>query len=202
MRAVIVERASNPQFVSNTYLVADGEGGPAFFVDAGGPVAPLIETADRRGLRPTHVLLTHHHFDHVCEVQALRERWPGLEVLISPLERDLLRRQRRPERRRTGRPRRRWRPASSRRARRCRSASSRSVRCTRPGTPPGCSRSCVARGHGRRARTRADAAGGGVHRRHAVQGLGRRRARPGPHHLRRPARLDHGHADGAARRRR
>ncbi len=87
---MIVERASHPQFLSNTYLVADDEGGPAFFIDAGGPVAPLIEAADRLGLTPTHVLLTHHHFDHVCEVGVLRERWPKLEVLISPLERDML----------------------------------------------------------------------------------------------------------------
>jgi len=87
---VIVECATNPQFLSNTYLVCDGNGGPAFFVDAGGPVAPLIEAAERAGLNPTHLLLTHHHFDHVCEVDALRERWPELEVLISPLERDLL----------------------------------------------------------------------------------------------------------------
>ncbi len=36
------------------------------------------------------MLLTHHHFDHVCEAGALRERWPELEVLISPLERDML----------------------------------------------------------------------------------------------------------------
>jgi glyoxylase-like metal-dependent hydrolase (beta-lactamase superfamily II) len=36
------------------------------------------------------VLLTHHHFDHVCEVGTLHERWPDLDVLISPLERDLL----------------------------------------------------------------------------------------------------------------
>jgi hydroxyacylglutathione hydrolase len=90
MAAVIVERAMHPQFLSNTYLVCDGEGGPAFFVDAGGPVGPLIEAAERLGVTPTHVLLTHHHFDHVCEVGALRERWPGLEVLISPAERDLL----------------------------------------------------------------------------------------------------------------
>jgi hydroxyacylglutathione hydrolase len=90
MAAVIVERAMHPQFLSNTYLVSDGAGGPAFFVDAGGPVAPLIEAAERRGLTPTHALLTHHHFDHVCELGALRERWPQLEVLISPAERDLL----------------------------------------------------------------------------------------------------------------
>jgi hydroxyacylglutathione hydrolase len=87
---MIVEHASHPQFLSNTYLVADGVGGPAFFVDAGGPVEGLIATAERLGLEPTHVLLTHHHFDHVSEVPALRERWPELEVLIHPLELELL----------------------------------------------------------------------------------------------------------------
>jgi glyoxylase-like metal-dependent hydrolase (beta-lactamase superfamily II) len=87
---MIVEYSTHPQFLSNTYLVADGLGGPAFFVDAGGPVEPLIDAGERAGLEPTHVLLTHHHFDHVSEVGALRERWPELEVLISPIERDLL----------------------------------------------------------------------------------------------------------------
>jgi hydroxyacylglutathione hydrolase len=87
---MIVEHATHPQFLSNTYLVADGAGGPAFFVDAGGPVEGLIVTAERLGLEPTHVLLTHHHFDHVSEVPALRERWPQLEVLIHPLELELL----------------------------------------------------------------------------------------------------------------
>jgi hydroxyacylglutathione hydrolase len=87
---MLLERASHPQFVSNTYLLADGEGGPAFFIDAGGPVQPLIEAAERLGLDPTHVLLTHHHFDHVSEVGTLRKRWPKLEVLISQRERELL----------------------------------------------------------------------------------------------------------------
>jgi glyoxylase-like metal-dependent hydrolase (beta-lactamase superfamily II) len=87
---MIVEHATHPQFLSNTYLIADGSGGPAFFIDAGGPVQGLIETADRLGLEPSHVLLTHHHFDHVSEVGKLRERWPKLKVLISPLELDLL----------------------------------------------------------------------------------------------------------------
>jgi glyoxylase-like metal-dependent hydrolase (beta-lactamase superfamily II) len=91
MAAMIVESSSNPQFLSNTYLVSDGEGGPAFFIDAGGPVEPLIKSAERRGLTPTHVLLTHHHFDHVCDVGLLRERWPEIEVLISPIEGEALR---------------------------------------------------------------------------------------------------------------
>src|SRR5208282_2303558 len=86
----IVECSTNPQFVSNTYLLADGKGGQAFFVDAGGPVQPLIDAAERLGLEPTHVLLTHHHYDHVSDVPALRERWPGLRVLAGARERDLL----------------------------------------------------------------------------------------------------------------
>jgi hydroxyacylglutathione hydrolase len=90
MDAMLVERAMHPQFLSNTYLVADGEGGPAFFVDAGGPVAPLIEAAERLELTPTHVLLTHHHFDHVSDVGDMLARWPKLEVLISARERELL----------------------------------------------------------------------------------------------------------------
>jgi hydroxyacylglutathione hydrolase len=90
MAAMIVERATHPQFLSNTYLVGDGHGGPAFFVDAGGPVEPLIAAAERLELQPTHVLLTHHHFDHVSEVASLRKRWPKLVVLIHPREGELL----------------------------------------------------------------------------------------------------------------
>ena len=80
----------HPQFLSNTFLVGDGAGGPAFFIDAGGPVAPLIKAAERLALTPTHVLLTHHHYDHICDVGELRERWPKLEVLISPIESELI----------------------------------------------------------------------------------------------------------------
>jgi hydroxyacylglutathione hydrolase len=87
---MLVQCATHPQFVSNTYLVADGDGGPAFFIDAGGPVEPLIEQADQLGLTPTHVLLTHHHFDHVSEVETLRKRWPKLQALISSREAELL----------------------------------------------------------------------------------------------------------------
>jgi hydroxyacylglutathione hydrolase len=85
---MLIERSLNPQFVSNTYLVADGVGGPGLFIDAGGPVKPLIAAAESMGITPSHILLTHHHYDHVCEVAELRERWPKLKVLIHPLERE------------------------------------------------------------------------------------------------------------------
>ena len=86
---MVIERSMHPQFLSNTYLVG-GEGGGGFFVDAGGPVAPLIAEAERRQITPTHVLLTHHHHDHVAELGELTARWPELEVLIHADERDLV----------------------------------------------------------------------------------------------------------------
>jgi glyoxylase-like metal-dependent hydrolase (beta-lactamase superfamily II) len=84
---MIVERSMSPRWLSNTYLVAAAAGGPAFLVDAGGPVAPLIETAGQLDLDVTHVLLTHHHHDHVAELDAALDRWPDAAVLAHPDER-------------------------------------------------------------------------------------------------------------------
>jgi hydroxyacylglutathione hydrolase len=83
---MIVERSLHPQFLSNTYLVAAGDGGEAAFVDAGGPLEPLFEAAERRRLTPTAVLLTHHHYDHVSELGAIRERWPDVRVYADERE--------------------------------------------------------------------------------------------------------------------
>ncbi|WCB91968.1 Hydroxyacylglutathione hydrolase [Baekduia alba] len=87
---MILERSMHPQFLSNTFLVAAEPGGEAFFVDAGGPLEPLFDKVAEHDLTPTHVLLTHHHFDHVSEVPQIVERWPDVQVLIHPLERDLV----------------------------------------------------------------------------------------------------------------
>ena len=83
---MVVERSMHPQYLSNTYLVGN-VGGPGFFVDAGGPVSPLIAAAERSDIRPTHILLTHHHHDHVAEIATLKRRWPELAVLAHPDER-------------------------------------------------------------------------------------------------------------------
>jgi glyoxylase-like metal-dependent hydrolase (beta-lactamase superfamily II) len=85
---VIIERSMNEGFVSNTYLVADELGAHAVMIDAGGPVEPLLDVLDRMRFSLTHVLLTHHHHDHVAELDRVLERHPGTPVLIHPLERD------------------------------------------------------------------------------------------------------------------
>jgi hydroxyacylglutathione hydrolase len=87
---MIIERAMTPEWLSNTYLVAAAPGGDALLVDAGGPMDELLAKADQHGLTVTHVLLTHHHHDHVAELDAVKRRWPGAEVLIHPAERALV----------------------------------------------------------------------------------------------------------------
>src|SRR3954469_6350738 len=84
---MIVERSMSDGWLSNTYLVAAEPGGDAFLVDAGGPVEPLLEKADEHGLTVTHVLLTHHHHDHVAELDKVLERWPDATVLAHSEER-------------------------------------------------------------------------------------------------------------------
>jgi hydroxyacylglutathione hydrolase len=87
---VIVERSMSDPWLSNTYVVADEPGGHAVMIDAGGPVAPLLEYLRRGQLQLTHVLLTHHHHDHVVELDEVLEAYPGTPVLIHPLERELV----------------------------------------------------------------------------------------------------------------
>jgi hydroxyacylglutathione hydrolase len=83
---VIIERSMNDDFLSNTYLVADELGAHAVMIDAGGPVEPLFEVLERMRFELTHVLLTHHHHDHISELDQVKARYPGAAVLIHPLE--------------------------------------------------------------------------------------------------------------------
>ena len=85
--AMIVERSMTDNWLSNTYLVAGGPNADAFLVDAGGPLDPLFAKADEHGLNVTHILLTHHHHDHVAELGTAMERWPDAKVLAHPDER-------------------------------------------------------------------------------------------------------------------
>jgi glyoxylase-like metal-dependent hydrolase (beta-lactamase superfamily II) len=84
---VIVERSMDDNWLSNTYLAADELGSQAVMIDAGGPVEPLLQVLQRMRFELTHVLLTHHHSDHVSELDRVVERWPDAAVLIHPLER-------------------------------------------------------------------------------------------------------------------
>ncbi len=78
----------NEDWLSNTYLVADELGSQAAMIDAGGPVDPLLDVLRRMRFELTHVLLTHHHHDHIAELEHVLQAHPRAEVLIHPLERE------------------------------------------------------------------------------------------------------------------
>ena len=72
---MILQRVESPDFLSNAYFVCDEPGGTGVLVDANGVVEPLLERVDREGTEITHVLLTHHHWDHVIDVQEIAARY-------------------------------------------------------------------------------------------------------------------------------
>ena len=82
---MLVERSLHPSWLSNAYLLAAEEGGPAVFVDSGAPLEPLVAAVESHRLTPTHLLLTHGHADHVAGNDELVERY-GVEVTAGPVE--------------------------------------------------------------------------------------------------------------------
>jgi glyoxylase-like metal-dependent hydrolase (beta-lactamase superfamily II) len=86
---VILERVEHPRWLSNTWLLADREGGEGFLIDAGGPREEALAIVRRHGIRVRRILLTHHHFDHAGEAAALA-RATGAEVAAHRLEIPLL----------------------------------------------------------------------------------------------------------------
>jgi hydroxyacylglutathione hydrolase len=80
-----VDSSMHPDYLSNAYLVHDEPGGTAVIIDSGGPPEPLLELIERYSVTPTHLLLTHHHHDHVEFNHVYKERY-GVEILAHPLE--------------------------------------------------------------------------------------------------------------------
>jgi hypothetical protein len=55
----------HPDWLSNSFAIADKEGGTALFVDSGADIAPLVAAVERWGATPAAILRTHSHSDHV-----------------------------------------------------------------------------------------------------------------------------------------
>jgi len=84
---VLIARSLDGGWLSNAYVAAGGPGGTAVFVDSGAPLEPLLEIVERERLRPTHLLRTHAHADHVAHEGELVRRF-GLDVITGDLETD------------------------------------------------------------------------------------------------------------------
>jgi hydroxyacylglutathione hydrolase len=83
---MVIERTMSEGFLTNSYLVAAAPGAAGFLVDAGGPMAPLFDAAQEQEIDVTHLLLTHHHHDHVCALGEVTARYPDITILAHPDE--------------------------------------------------------------------------------------------------------------------
>ena len=81
---MILQRVEQADWLSNAYLIVDEPGGKGVLVDSNGVTDPLLERVDREGTEITHVLLTHHHWDHVVDIDKLAERF-GVPLLAHEL---------------------------------------------------------------------------------------------------------------------
>lgn len=60
------------------------EDGKAWIVDPGQDDRRILDTLAKHGQKPTAVLLTHAHFDHLGAIPGLRRAFPGLPVYVHP----------------------------------------------------------------------------------------------------------------------
>src|SRR3954447_10641180 len=70
----------HPGWLSNSFVIADRNGGTAVFVDSGADIGPLVAAVEAWGATPAAILRTHSHPDHVVHEDELRERY-GIEVV-------------------------------------------------------------------------------------------------------------------------
>jgi hydroxyacylglutathione hydrolase len=86
---VLLFRAEQADWLSNAYLVVDEPGGKGTLIDSNSVTDPLVELAEREGVEVTHVLLTHHHHDHVVGARELADR-VGAPICAHELTRELI----------------------------------------------------------------------------------------------------------------
>lgn len=84
-----IEATSLGPFETNAYLITSDDGKECIVVDAPqGAAAKLLPLIKARGLKLTHLLLTHGHWDHMCEAHAFAAA--GAEVLAHRADRELI----------------------------------------------------------------------------------------------------------------
>ena len=59
----------------NCYIISDDAKSKTIIIDPGDEPEKIIEYTDAEGLKPRYILLTHAHYDHVCAVRELHDRY-------------------------------------------------------------------------------------------------------------------------------
>lgn len=77
-----VARVESLPFAENTYILFRPGSPACVVVDPGFEPRAVIDWIEAQGLEPRCILLTHGHSDHIAGNAFLRERWPGLPIMI------------------------------------------------------------------------------------------------------------------------
>jgi glyoxylase-like metal-dependent hydrolase (beta-lactamase superfamily II) len=84
-----IEAASLGPFETNAYLITSDDSQECIVVDAPqGAAETLFPLIKQRGLKLTHLLLTHGHWDHMCEAHAFATA--GAQILAHQADRELI----------------------------------------------------------------------------------------------------------------
>ncbi len=73
---------------TNCYVVSD-DNNICAIIDCDGNPTPLFNYIEANELSPTHILLTHGHFDHIGAVEEVQEKY-GCQVIACEKEREVL----------------------------------------------------------------------------------------------------------------
>ncbi|MCK5914885.1 MAG: hydroxyacylglutathione hydrolase [Deltaproteobacteria bacterium] len=68
-----------------TYLLVESSNSQVAVIDPGS-AAPVIDTLNLRGLSLSHILLTHHHFDHSGGMAELKKLYPAAQTAIHEMD--------------------------------------------------------------------------------------------------------------------
>jgi hydroxyacylglutathione hydrolase len=80
-------------FQTNCYVIwpSDAKSGTgALIIDPGQWPDGMIKFVKEKGLTPEKVVLTHAHADHIMGLHEVRQAWPGIPIVIHPLEKAFL----------------------------------------------------------------------------------------------------------------
>jgi glyoxylase-like metal-dependent hydrolase (beta-lactamase superfamily II) len=76
-----IETVTVGQLDTNCYIVFDENSREAMVIDPGDEPDKISAYIDARKLRPSHIIFTHAHYDHVCAVRELREKYQAKVVM-------------------------------------------------------------------------------------------------------------------------